>query len=98
MPALQGAEPQRLPAFSRRPAPCLPQTRSPPNLSLNWFDNDEELAGGDTILTAGYNQVTNYLQSQLTSRGGRVVLNAPVTAVATSANSVTVRVRGGMAP
>lgn len=68
---------------------------SPASLSLNWFDNDKELSGGDTILKGGYSQVVQHLHDQLTARGGRVVLNAPVASVAYSAaQRVTVRTVG----
>lgn len=71
---------------------------SPSKLSLNWFDNDKALTGGDSILTGGYKQVVDYLASQLAAKGGRVVLSAPVARVAYDASSrVTVTTTDGRA-
>ena len=33
------------------------RARSPAKMSLNYFDNMDELKGGDSILPGGYNQV-----------------------------------------
>ena len=70
---------------------CARRTRSPSRMSLNWFDNGADLPGGDTIMANGYNQLPDYLYGLLTAKGGRVVLNAPVTAVTYGPSGVTVR-------
>lgn len=73
------------------PPHALPH--SPWNLSLNWFNNDNKLGGGDSILTNGYSAVTDYLTGLVTKNGGKVLTNHPVTRVKwDSKGDVTVRV------
>jgi monoamine oxidase len=60
-------------------------------LSLNWFDNDKELPGGDSIIAQGYKSVPDYLYALLTAKGGKVLLSKQVTRVEYSGSSVTVK-------
>lgn len=59
---------------------------SPDKLSLNWFDNDKPLSGGDSVLKNGFRQVVDHLQSQFVAAGGKVALNATVTLVETASS------------
>jgi monoamine oxidase len=68
---------------------------SPGKLSLNWFDDDKELNGGDSIIAQGYKSVPDYLYALLTAKGGKVLLSKQVTRVEYSGSSVTVKTADG---
>ncbi|KAF8073249.1 PLP3B [Scenedesmus sp. PABB004] len=69
---------------------------SPERLSLNWFDNDREIVGRDSIAPGGYASVFAPMLAKL---GGAVRLNTEVRRVTTTAAGATVealnRVTGG---
>jgi energy-coupling factor transporter ATP-binding protein EcfA2 len=72
------------------PSPPARPPKSPSKLSLNYFDNERSLRGGDSIIASGYSTLINHLQSILTSNKGRVLLSSPVTAVDYTPSGVTV--------
>ncbi|KIZ02715.1 hypothetical protein MNEG_5246 [Monoraphidium neglectum] len=61
----------------------------PAKLSLNWFDDDDEMAGGDSIVAQGYSAVVDYLVGVVKSKGGKIALGAPVTAITYNSGGVT---------
>ncbi|GBF94511.1 hypothetical protein Rsub_07045 [Raphidocelis subcapitata] len=69
---------------------------SPSKLSLNWFDNEPEITGEDSILAAGYTAtLIHYLESALKAKGGKIVLNAPVTNIAYGTSAGVTITAGG---
>lgn len=57
-------------------------THSPNRMSLNWFDDDADIIGADSILTGGYKQVVDYLYSQWQGYPNQqLLLSTPVTRV-----------------
>jgi hypothetical protein len=73
------------------PARTPPRPASPSKLSLNFFDNDRALKGGDSIIAKGYDAVPKLLEAMLASKKGRVLTGTPVTAVEYTPQGVTVR-------
>ncbi|KAI8464615.1 MAG: hypothetical protein J3K34DRAFT_474170 [Monoraphidium minutum] len=68
---------------------------SPANLSLNWFDDDAAPRGGDTILARGYGPtLVDYLVKAVTSKGGQIILDAPVSKVEYGGEGVKVTAGG----
>ncbi|GBF94512.1 hypothetical protein Rsub_07046 [Raphidocelis subcapitata] len=67
-------------------------------LSLNWFDNDAEDLGGDSIIERGYSAVPDDLLSQARAKGVKVLLNQTVAEVDYSeGDSVVVTTTDGQA-
>lgn len=51
-------------------------------MSLNWFDDDADIIGVDSILTGGYKQVVDYLYSQWQGHPNQqLLLSTPVARV-----------------
>lgn len=68
---------------------------SPSKLSLNYFDSDSKLDGGDSIIAKGYVTLVNLLKGAIEAKGGKILLSQPVTAISYDDKGVTVTTTKG---